>query len=125
MANERLKLAGVTCALGVVMSAGGAPAQPQPSDTPPPGDAPPPVMAPPAPPDPELPLPLTPLDQFTVQAPQEVAKAPAAPPPVRYVVEVNGLSAIGLERRFRELSSLEEGRGKAATRLQIQARANA
>src|SRR5207237_3403704 len=119
-------LAGMLGALGLILAASGAAAQP--AAEPPPSATPqtlaPQTLAPEAPPDPDLLAPLTPLDQFTVQAPQAVAKSPTAPAPVRYAVEVNGLSGVNLEGRFRDLSSLEQGRGKAATRLQIQARAN-
>jgi translocation and assembly module TamA len=73
--------------------------------------------------DPELLRPLTPLDQFNVEAQQPSGPAPAAPPPVTYTLRTEGLDTVGLQRRFRDLSSLEQNRGKASNVAQIRARA--
>jgi translocation and assembly module TamA len=94
----------------------------QPSGTPVaggPGGPPPPAR------DTELTQPLPPLDRFTL-TPQQQAATPAAapaPPSVRYAIEISGLKEIGLEKDFRRDSALESGRGKAASQLQIEARA--
>jgi translocation and assembly module TamA len=75
--------------------------------------------------DPELAQPLPPLEGFDVQpvATAEVAPGGDEPPPVRYVVQVEGLAAIDLETRFRDLSALEDARGSAVNGAQIEARA--
>jgi translocation and assembly module TamA len=119
MAKERMR-GGVT-ALCFGVSATCALAQPVST---PPAEAPPAAPSPPPPPqsDPELIRPLTPLDQFTLAPPKETA-APRPPPSVRYEIEVRGLKEIGLEKAFRQLSALQAGRGRAASELQIDARA--
>jgi translocation and assembly module TamA len=75
--------------------------------------------------DQELLKPLQPLDQFTPSVSTRPTPSPPAaqPPTVRYDVEIRGLKSIGLEPQFRQLSVLVQGGGKAASRLQIQARA--
>src|SRR6185437_442439 len=121
MACELRRIGGLT-ALCFGMSAPWALAQPAgapaPAAAPPSPDAVPPVAS-----DPELTRPLTPLDQFTLAPPTAAAAAPAPPPEVRYAVEIRGLKEVGLDRTFRQLSSLDRGRGKAASELQIGARA--
>jgi translocation and assembly module TamA len=88
------------------------------------GAAPASAYAPPAPAeDQELVLPLTPLDQFTLLPPHEQQPAPKPPPSVRYDIDIRGLDEIGLTKAFRQLSVLENGHGKAASELQIRARA--
>lgn len=80
----------------------------------------------PAPVDPELLAPLTPLDRFVVQArpaPGEAAAAPAKPATAGYTVQVEGLGPVGLQARFRALSALYAGRGRADNLAQINARA--
>ncbi|MBE7218665.1 MAG: hypothetical protein INR64_09365, partial [Caulobacteraceae bacterium] len=73
--------------------------------------------------DPELLAPLTPLDRFTVQAQQPKGEAPAKATTIGYSVSVQGLAKVGLQARFRALSSLYAGKGKADTTAQINARA--
>lgn len=73
--------------------------------------------------DQELTRPLVPLDQFQLQARQPSGPAPKTPAEVRYTVRVEGLKAVGLEGRFRSLSSLQAGRGHAADSTQVRARA--
>jgi translocation and assembly module TamA len=73
--------------------------------------------------EPELMQPLPPLDQFTLAPPPANAPAQAGPPSVRYDVQIRGLAEVGLEKPFKSLSALQRGRGKAASELQIDARA--
>jgi translocation and assembly module TamA len=78
-------------------------------------------------PDPALAEPLPPLSTFEVETPP----APAAGEedeeekvePVRYALVVEGLEAIGLEGRFRDLSALEDGDGEGTNGAMIAARA--
>ena len=77
----------------------------------------------PAPLDPELLAPLTPLDQFTVQAAAPKGEAPARSTTITYAVTVEGLAKVGLQGRFRALSSLYAAKGRADTTAQIAARA--
>jgi translocation and assembly module TamA len=74
--------------------------------------------------DPGLSEPLPPLDQFQLATPAPDAKAgqeiPA--PTIRYSLAVEGLKPIGLEGRFRSLSSLEDGDGKATNAAMVSAR---
>jgi len=74
--------------------------------------------------DPALSEPLTPLDQFQLATPAPDAKAgPDTPAPtIRYSLAVDGLKAIGLEGRFRSLSALEDGDGKASNAAMVSAR---
>jgi translocation and assembly module TamA len=75
--------------------------------------------------DPELLRPLTPLDQFNVETRQAPAVAPRERPgTVSYSVQIVGLKKLGLERRFRALSSLGRKRSKAESIAQVRARAN-
>ena len=78
----------------------------------------------------------SPADRATLEQPlPPLATFDATPPPevagvddekgveIRYEVEVDGLKALELEGRFRAISALEEGDGKAANTAQIRARA--
>jgi translocation and assembly module TamA len=71
--------------------------------------------------DPELLVPLQPLDQFQVQTATPTAPAP---PPTRitYSFKVAGLTAKGVAQRFRGLSSLRAGKGRAQSLEQAAAR---
>jgi len=137
-ATLALALAALACGLAAParaqQPASPGPAQPQapipaeiPAETPaqaqPPGA---PAAAPPPPPeaDPALAAPLTPLEQFQVQPATPPSETTRPPPVVRYTVQIEGLDEAGLEGRFRDLSALEEGRGRAESRLQIKARAD-
>ena len=75
-------------------------------------------------PDSELQQPLIPLATVDV-TPVEVATSPESEDPatVRYSFTVEGLKDVGLESRFRELSALSDGKGKADTAAMVQARA--
>jgi len=74
--------------------------------------------------DPALSEPLTPLDQFQLATPAPDPKAgPDAPAPaIRYSLAVEGLKQIGLEGRFRSLSALADGDGKASNAAMVSAR---
>lgn len=75
-------------------------------------------------PDPELAQPLVPLNSVDV-TPIDAAAAgdDQKPATVRYSFTVQGLTEIDLEGRFRELSALQSGKGKADTAAMVQARA--
>ena len=63
-------------------------------------------------PDPALMEPLPPLSTFDVRVPETAAaEADEKPAPVRYSLVVEGLSDVGLEGEFRNLSALEEADG--------------
>jgi translocation and assembly module TamA len=74
--------------------------------------------------DPALGEPLTPLEQFQLATPAPEAnggkEAPA--PTIRYTLTVEGLKQIDLEGRFRSLSALEDGDGKATNAAMVSAR---
>lgn len=75
-------------------------------------------------PDPALTEPLPPLSTFDVRVPETTAtEADEEPAPVRYSLVVEGLSDVGLEGEFRDLSALEEADGEAANGAMIAARA--
>ncbi len=85
---------------------------------------PPPAAAVETPPDPALSAPLPTLATF------DATPAPVAPgteeevaEEVRYRVVVEGLDALGLNGRFRDLSALEKGDGEAANGAVVTARA--
>ncbi|HEX8257147.1 MAG TPA: hypothetical protein VF589_05910, partial [Allosphingosinicella sp.] len=73
-------------------------------------------------PDAALTEPLPPIATFDVTTPPPTA-GDAEPPPVRYTLAIEGLEAVGLEGRFRELSALEDADGEAANGAMIAARA--
>ena len=71
----------------------------------------------------ELATPLPPIDSFDA-TPVEVAGVEEAEAvELRYDVAVNGLDELELEGRFRDLSALEEGDGRAANATMVAARA--
>jgi translocation and assembly module TamA len=73
--------------------------------------------------DPGLSEPLTPIDQFQLATPAADANAKEAPAPtIRYSLAIEGLKAIDLEGRFRSLSALEDGDGKATNAAMVSAR---
>lgn len=80
-------------------------------------------FAPAAPESPELLEPLPPLATFKVEpvgaSPNDDEKAPA----LRYTTSVTGLDPLRLTGRFRQLSALQSGKGKAANVAMITARA--
>ena len=76
----------------------------------------------PIPDDPALAEPLPPLATFDVTTPPPPADGEVEAPPVRYALTIEGLDAIGLEARFRDLSALEDGDGEAVNGAQISAR---
>jgi translocation and assembly module TamA len=76
--------------------------------------------------DPALSEPLPPISAFDVQpgtGTEDVPGDSAEPVPVRYTVVVEGLDAVDLEGRFRDLSALEDARGEAVNGAMIVARA--
>lgn len=76
--------------------------------------------------DPALAEPLPPLSAFRTEPVQDVTIAPddgEALARVRYTLIVEGLDEVGLERRFRSLSALEDARGEAVNGAMIAARA--
>ena len=102
------------------------PATPTPAATPTPGasSATGDVLAPTGPLDPQLAQPLQPLNTFDT-APLETAAdvADRDAPEIRYETVVTGLDVADLESRFKALSALREGDGKAANETQVAARA--
>jgi translocation and assembly module TamA len=94
---------------------------PMPEAPPPPGTE--TVPDAPVPDDPALIEPLPPLATFDVTTPEATAGDEQEPPPVRYTLAIEGLDAVDLEGRFRELSALEDGDGEATNAAQIAARA--
>ena len=75
--------------------------------------------------DPALAEPLPPLSAFDVQPLGEAAAAGDSdePPPVRYTLVVEGMDAIDLEGRFRDLSALEDAEGEGVNGAMIALRA--
>ncbi len=82
------------------------------------------TIGPIAPEDPQLAQPLTPLASFDT-TPLETAADPKGTraPEIRYDMEVRGLAELKLDDEFKGLSSLREGKGKAANATQVSARA--
>jgi translocation and assembly module TamA len=75
-------------------------------------------------PDPALAEPLSPLAGFDVKPPAATSDEVAdTVPELRYAVKVEGLASVDLEGRFRALSALDSGDGKAANGAVIAARA--
>ena len=75
-------------------------------------------------PDPELAQPLPPLQGFDV-TPVQVAAEPETgePPTVSYTVVLEGFDGTGLADEFKDLSALQDGKGKAENAAMVQARA--
>lgn len=73
--------------------------------------------------DAELAESLAPLEGYDVQ-PVQTATAPETPPSISYSTRVTGLKPIGQDGRFKDLSALESGDGKAANAAMVRARAN-
>lgn len=78
---------------------------------------------PPAAEAPEFAQPLTPLSEFKVEPVRIEGVDDEKPTTIRYTTIVEGLDKIGLESRFRDLSALEDGDGKAANAAMVAARA--
>lgn len=73
--------------------------------------------------DPALPAALPPLDSFNPQAaPVILSENQQATPAIRYDLHVDGLAALDLENRFKDLSALESGKGSAANAAMLRAR---
>jgi translocation and assembly module TamA len=76
--------------------------------------------------DPALTEPLAPIASFDVEtpaAPAEGTDEAEKVEPIRYTLVVEGLEAVGLEGRFRDLSALEDADGEATNGAMIAARA--
>ena len=74
--------------------------------------------------DPALAGPLVPLEGFDVQVPNPpTEEAAAAAPEIRYFLATEGLSEVGLEDEFRDVSALVEGGETAANAAMLSARA--
>jgi translocation and assembly module TamA len=71
--------------------------------------------------DPELLVPLQPLETFQVR-PQAPETAAGPPEKIAYDYQITGLTAPGVERRFRGLSTLRAGKGRAQSPEQAAAR---
>ena len=103
-----------------------APPSPVPPSSAPPLFAPAPdaALAPVGPEDPQLAQPLAPIGSFDTTPLQDVADVKGdKAPTIRYETVVTGLDTLDLTGRFRSLSALEEGDGKAANATQVAARA--
>ena len=75
--------------------------------------------------DAELAAPLTPLQSFEQAEPLAVdVPTGEKPRTIRYRLTVEGLKAIDLDDRFKDLSALAEGNGKADNGVQLSARAD-
>jgi len=78
---------------------------------------------PPAAEDPAFAEPLIPLAQFKVEPVKIEGIEGEKITTIRYTTAVEGLDKVGLESRFRDLSALEDGDGKAANATMVAARA--
>ncbi|MDT8757559.1 BamA/TamA family outer membrane protein [Sphingomonas psychrotolerans] len=78
---------------------------------------------PPAAEAPEFAEPLVPLAQFKVEPVKIEGVDDEKVASIRYTTVVEGLDKIGLDDRFRDLSALEDGDGKAANATMVAARA--
>ncbi|NIJ20547.1 translocation and assembly module TamA [Sphingomonas naasensis] len=78
---------------------------------------------PPAAEAPEFAQPLIPLAEFKVEPVKIEGVDDEKVTTIRYTVAVEGLDKIGLEDKFRDLSALEDGDGKAANAAMVAARA--
>ena len=81
------------------------------------------ALGPVAPEDPQIAQPLQPLASFDTTPLQNVVVTNPDQPNVRYETQVTGLEKVGLDARFKALSALRQGGGKAANTTQITARA--
>lgn len=72
--------------------------------------------------DPDLNAPLPPLQGYDVQ-PQQAAAPAQTEPEIRYATEIDGLKQAGVASAFKDLSALENGKGKAANVAMVRARA--
>lgn len=74
--------------------------------------------------DPALFEPLPPLESFDLATPEAGATPEAeAAEAIRYSLTIQGFDEVGLQRRFRALSALEDGDGEAANGAMVAARA--
>ncbi|HEX8300427.1 autotransporter assembly complex protein TamA [Sphingomonas sp.] len=73
--------------------------------------------------DPEFARPLSALAEFKVEPATDIKVDDAKTVTIRYNTVIEGLEAIGLADRFKALSSLENGDGKAANAAMVAARA--
>ncbi|WP_157073591.1 autotransporter assembly complex protein TamA [Sphingomonas soli] len=73
--------------------------------------------------DPEFAQPLPALADFKVEPPAEIKTVDSKAVTIRYKTVLEGLEEIGLEDRFKSLSALEQGGGKAANSAMVAARA--
>ncbi|MDF0544426.1 BamA/TamA family outer membrane protein [Sphingobium sp. H39-3-25] len=73
--------------------------------------------------DAELAQPLPPIDSFDVTPVQIAADPKEDAPSIAYDVSLQGFEGTGLAEKFRELSALREGKGKAENAAMVQARA--
>lgn len=73
--------------------------------------------------DPALTAPLPRLDGFNPQAaPVIISENQQAIPAIRYDLHIDGLAALDLETRFKDLSALQSGKGTAANAAMLRAR---
>lgn len=73
--------------------------------------------------DPTLTAALPPLDNFNPQAaPVIISENQQAIPAIRYDLHIDGLAALDLETRFKDLSALQSGKGTAANAAMLRAR---
>lgn len=80
-------------------------------------------FAPAAPEAPEMAAPLPPLAEFKVEPVADTADDGDKAPAIRYTTEVDGLAELRLDDKFRSLSALQHGKGKAANAAMVTARA--
>ena len=73
--------------------------------------------------DPEFNEPLPALADFKVEPPVEITANDPKAVTIRYKTVIEGLEDVGLDERFRALSALEDGDGKAANAAMVAARA--
>lgn len=73
--------------------------------------------------DPEFLAPLPALADFKVEPPVEIKATDSKTVTIRYKTVLEGLKEIGLDDRFKALSALEQGDGKAANSAMVAARA--
>jgi translocation and assembly module TamA len=105
----------------------------QTTPTPPPGPSTPPTVpvvtrqiesfAPVAAESPEFAEPLQPLSEFKVEPARADDTSSEKTPTIRYTTVIEGLDKVRLDDRFRDLSALENGDGKAVNAAMVSARA--